>query len=118
MDWFLEYDRACRCGLDGERGDATWAIVESGRPVGAVRLARTHVPGALDTGIWLTRAARGKGVGRTAFHALVHAAREAGATRLHADTTTSNHAAEALMGSLGFALVDEGNGTVGARLPL
>src|SRR5699024_12575726 len=40
IDWFLDHHRRARCGVDGPAGEATWAVMLEGRPVGAVRLRR------------------------------------------------------------------------------
>ncbi|MEJ7703356.1 MAG: hypothetical protein WKF47_06720 [Geodermatophilaceae bacterium] len=59
--WLRELHRSCRQGLNGPAGQATWAILAEDQIVGAVRLKRTVVPGILETGIWVTRRARGQG---------------------------------------------------------
>lgn len=84
--WFRDYHRSCRAGLDGPGREATWAIRSGGVPVGAVRLKRTWEEGALDTGIWLARSARGRGWARPALVAVIDKARSAGASVVRADT--------------------------------
>jgi hypothetical protein len=38
IEWLRRLHRDCRAGLDGPAGQATWAITEDGRAVGAARL--------------------------------------------------------------------------------
>lgn len=53
--------------LSGPAAKLTWAILVEDQIVGSVQLKRTREPGVLETGIWLTRRARGRGVGRRAL---------------------------------------------------
>src|SRR3954447_8170607 len=62
VDWLRAYHRDRRPGLDGPLGEATWAVVVDGEVAGAVRLHRTAETGTAETGIWLARSARGRGV--------------------------------------------------------
>src|SRR5438046_198816 len=88
IEWLRSLHRDCRAGLDGPAGQATWAITEAGRVVGAVRLGRTDEYGALETGIWLTRGARGHGVGQAAIAAVLEEAATLGAGAVRAETTS------------------------------
>ena len=118
--WLLAFHRDRRAGLDGARGEATWAVVADGRVVGSVRLARTGPPATLETGIWLTRAARGRGVGTAALAALVAEAAAWGAAAVRADTAATNAGALAALRRLGFALTaaEDGRGVRATlRLP-
>lgn len=47
-------------GLEGPHGEVTWAVLVGDRVVGSVRLKHTAREGVLETGLWLTRDARGK----------------------------------------------------------
>lgn len=102
--WFEEYHRSRRAGLTGSKGEATWAILESGSPVGSVRLKGTEADGVLETGIWLARSARGRGIGVQAMRLIREEARACRAKGIRADTTRTNDAAQALMRAVGFAL--------------
>lgn len=108
--WLRDFHRARRTGLAGPAGEATWAVVVDERVVGSVRLKRTETPGVLETGAWLTRAARGRGVGRAAAAAVLREAAAAGADAVRADTTTGNAAALGVLYRLGFRLVAAENG--------
>jgi RimJ/RimL family protein N-acetyltransferase len=101
-DWLRRFHRDRRAGLDGPLGEATWAVSVDGAVVGAVRLKRTSQPVVLETGIWLTRSARGLGTGRIAIAAILHEARELGAQEVRADTSPDNAAALHVLQRLGF----------------
>ncbi|WP_321164506.1 GNAT family N-acetyltransferase [Arthrobacter sp. Soil763] len=66
--WFRAYHRAA-CGLDGPAREKTWAVTAGGAVAGSVRLRRVpdlSGPGhgvAVETGIWLGRQFRGRGIG-------------------------------------------------------
>jgi RimJ/RimL family protein N-acetyltransferase len=107
VEWLRTSHRECRAGLDGPRAEATWAVLADGEVVGAVRLKRTDVPGVVETGIWLTRSVRGRGVGQQAVGAVVDEAAACGARVLRAETTRGNAAALALLRRLGFRLTRE-----------
>jgi RimJ/RimL family protein N-acetyltransferase len=102
IEWMrrLHVDR--RPGLEGPLGQATWAVDVDGEIVGAVRLKRLPEPGVLETGIWLTRSARGRGVGRRVVAAVLEQAAVSGAHTVRADTSQQNAAAQGLLRSLGF----------------
>jgi RimJ/RimL family protein N-acetyltransferase len=121
--WLRAFHRDRRAGLDGVPAEATWAVVTSAggadgdRVVGAVRLRRTDGGGVLEAGIWLTRDARGRGVGRTAVELVLDRARGTGASVVRAETTPGNTRALAVLRALGFA-VDVRGGTARAELSL
>ena len=115
--WLRDYHRDRRAGLAGPAGEATWAVLAGGSVVGSVRLRRTGDAGVLETGAWLTRGARGQGLGHAAMAAVVREAAAAGATRLRADTTRDNAGALGLLRRLGFRLSPDGD-AVGATLVL
>jgi len=64
--WLRSFHRDRRPGLDGPLAEETWAIVEDGHVQGSLRLKRTADPTSLELGVWLTRSARGRGVGTRA----------------------------------------------------
>lgn len=101
--WLRDYHRSRRAGLDGRTGEGTWAAIVDGAVVGSVRLKRTGLD-TLETGIWLRRSARARGVGTAALLAVVAQARAAGAHLLQADTAETNLAAQALLLRAGFEL--------------
>jgi RimJ/RimL family protein N-acetyltransferase len=110
IEWLGRLHRDCRAGLDGPAGQATWAITEDGRVVGAVRLGRTDEDGVLETGIWLTRGARGHGAGHAAIAAVLDEAATRGAEAVRAETTSGNAAALRVLERLGFELSPENDG--------
>jgi RimJ/RimL family protein N-acetyltransferase len=103
LDWMRDLYRSRRAGLDGPEREATWAICHDGRVVGAVRLKRTGDGTVLETGIWLTRSARGHGVGAAAMEAVISKATACGASAIYAETTLANVRAQGLLRRLGFA---------------
>ncbi|BCW71160.1 GNAT family N-acetyltransferase [Arthrobacter sp. NicSoilB8] len=79
--------------------------------------------GTLETGIWLARSFRGRGVGREALRLVKDRATSAGAAVLVADTTAGNVGALALLKSAGAELVagaasDNATVPVKGRIPL
>lgn len=117
--WLRDFHRVRRAGLSGPAGEASWAVVVDERVVGAVRLKRTDERGVLETGIWLTRGVRGRGVGRAAMAAALRQAATWGARAVRADTTVTNAGALAVLAGLGFDLTPAGHGpAVRARLLL
>jgi RimJ/RimL family protein N-acetyltransferase len=126
ISWFREFHRAAAAGLDGPAGQKSWAISCDGQLAGSVRLRRTDAEppgavggaggvvgvgaggargGALETGIWLARSFRGRGVGREALRLVKDRAAAAGAAVLVAETTAGNVGALALLKSAGAELV-------------
>jgi RimJ/RimL family protein N-acetyltransferase len=108
--WLRDFHRTRRDGLSGPAGEVTWAILVGDQVVGSVRLERTSVPGILETGIWLTRRARGQGVGRLAMAAALRTAAGLGARGVRAETTAGNRAALGVLRHLGFDLVPSKDG--------
>lgn len=104
MHWLATHHRAGREGLDGPAQEATWAIMIGRDPVGAVRLKRTSEHGVVETGIWLTRSARGRGFGAAATQAVLSVARASGAKAVRAQTSESNVPAQAMLRGIGFNL--------------
>lgn len=119
--WFREYHRAAS-GLNRPARQKSWAIRCNGELAGSIRL-RWAGAGTLETGIWLARGCRGRGIGREALRQVKAHAAESGASTLEADTTAGNGAAVALLREAGaelmFALAsDAGGAPVKARIPL
>jgi RimJ/RimL family protein N-acetyltransferase len=109
-DWLRRFHADRRDGLGGRCEEATWAVVADGSVVGSVRLRRASSEGVLETGAWLTRAARGRGVGRAALTAVLGEATAAGGRRVQACTTADNGAALAVLQRLGFACTPQADG--------
>lgn len=132
ISWFRDYHHAAAAGLDGPAYQQSWAISCDGQLAGSIRLGRLlragRIPesaGALETGIWLGRSFRGRGVGTEALLLVKEVARAWGADTLEADTTAGNSAAQALLRSAGATLVRlpgaggaGAAGVVAARIPL
>ena len=115
IEWLRRFHRDRRIGLDGPLGEASWAVTAGPDVVGAVRLKRTAAPAVLETGIWLTRSARGRGVGRRAMTAVLDEARHHGAREVRADTSPENSAALAVLEALGFDCERRGDRVVAVR---
>lgn len=129
ISWFREFHRAAAAGLDGPAGQKTWAISCDGQLAGSIRLKRMDPEPAeageggaggagagagalvgaggwaLETGIWLARSFRGRGVGREALRLVKARAASAGAAVLVAETTAGNVGALALLKYAGAELV-------------
>ncbi|SOD64412.1 Protein N-acetyltransferase, RimJ/RimL family [Streptomyces zhaozhouensis] len=111
---FLAWHRARRPGLGGSLGESTYAVLHDREVVGSARLARTDRRDVLETGLWLARAQRGRGIGTAALRALLREAARAGARAVVADTTTHNTAALTALRRNGAVLTtgtDAGSGT-------
>jgi RimJ/RimL family protein N-acetyltransferase len=115
IEWLRRFHRDRRPGLDGPLGEATWAVTARGGVVGAARLKRTAAPDVLEAGIWLTRGARGRRVGRRAMAAVVEHARASGAREVRADTSPANQAALAVLAALGFRCEQDGERVTAVR---
>jgi RimJ/RimL family protein N-acetyltransferase len=119
MAAFRAFHRERRGGIGNRHGEATFAVAVVGSIVGSGRLARTDRPTALATGLWLSRRARGRGVGSAAMGALISEARRTGAEILVATTTPANVAAVAMLRRYGCSLrIDEQANAVHAELLL
>lgn len=114
--WLRNFHRDRRPGLSGPLAEATWAIVEDDHVRGSLRLKRTADPASLEVGVWLTRSARGRGVGTHAVAAALRVAQDVGVKAVVAETTSGNRRALAVLGRLGFELSPPAaDGTVRAR---
>jgi len=123
IGWFREYHRAAAAGLDGPAAQKTWAISCDGQVAGSSRLKQpgTAPSGivSLETGLWLGRSFRGRGIGQEALRLVLAVASGAGASILQAETTAGNLAAQALLRSAGAALTgDSLTSPVTARISL
>ena len=121
ISWFREYHHAA-AGLDGPAQQKSWAIRSDGELAGSIRLQRTG-PDSLETGIWLGRSFRGRGIAREALRLVIERAAASGAAVLAADTTAGNAAALVLLRSAGaeFEQAEASDAAavpVRARIPL
>ncbi|GAB5079185.1 GNAT family N-acetyltransferase [Arthrobacter sp. AD-310] len=118
--WFLSYHRAAADGLDGPAGEKSWAVFSGAELAGSVRLKRdtsADVPSA-ETGIWLGRSFRSRGIGAAALRLVLAEARRAGIRRVTARTLAGNDAAQHLLASAGGNLRPDDDGTVSAVVDL
>ncbi|MBW4718249.1 GNAT family N-acetyltransferase [Saccharothrix obliqua] len=79
-------------------------IVAGGRTVGMIRLTATG-----ETGMWVARSARGRGVGLTALCRVVQEAPGRGIRTVTAETATANHAARTVLARAGARLTVDGD---------
>ncbi|MGW3967283.1 GNAT family N-acetyltransferase [Amycolatopsis sp. NPDC005003] len=111
---FLAFHRV-RCLDPATAVERTWVVDADGEAAGAARLEPRG--DAVEAGIWLARAARGRGIGREVTALLLAEARKTGAAGFVASTTAGNHGARALLSGLGADLATEGD-EVAANLRL
>lgn len=125
--WFRSYHRAAAKGLDGKAGEKSWAILSGADLAGSIRLRRVEpgygVAGPQDgavaeTGIWLGRSFRSRGIGSAALRLVLAEARKAGLARVVARTLAGNGAAQHLLASAGGHLQPQADGTVLAVVEL
>ncbi|MCF4136686.1 GNAT family N-acetyltransferase [Streptomyces sp. Tue 6430] len=90
---FRNWHRARRSGLAGPLRESTFAITHDGKIVGSARLALRAGHDVLETGMWLGRSHRGRGIGTVALRLLLDEAVRAGARAVVADTEAHNTAA-------------------------
>jgi RimJ/RimL family protein N-acetyltransferase len=113
--FFREFHRERQPGLTGTLRTVMYAITDDDRLVGMIRLT-LEADGTAETGMWLARSARGKGIGSASLAQLLGEARRAGVRTVKADTTPGNRAAQAVLRRLGATL--EQTDKVYARLEL
>jgi ribosomal-protein-alanine N-acetyltransferase len=122
LAWFRAYHRAAASGLDGPAREKSWAVVCDGSLAGSIRLKRTAPatagPGTAETGIWLGRGYRGRGIGSAAFRLVLVEARRAGLGGVVARTSAGNVGAQRLLSAAGAALTHDDDGTVSAAVVL
>ena len=116
IGWLRNYHQSNREGLAGPTREATWAVVEYGAVLGSARVKWTDQAGVLETGIWLTQAARGHGIGSAVMRAIIVEATRAGAHELRADTAETNFGALRVLRRLHFELDPAKDGRVRASL--
>jgi RimJ/RimL family protein N-acetyltransferase len=118
--WFFGYHHAAAAGLDGPAGEKSWAVFSGSEPAGSIRLKRdagADFPTA-ETGIWLGRSFRSRGIGGAALDLVLAEARRAGLRRVTARTLAANGSAQRLLASAGAALTHDDDGTVLAVVEL
>jgi len=117
---FRQFHRRRYGGLDGPDGTAMFAIVADGAVVGMIRMSRCGSLEIMETGLWLGRSARGRGIGTAALRAVLAEAAAAGAHTVVADTTTGNEPALRMLRGCGAQLTphEEGSERVDAVLRL
>ncbi|GAA2428144.1 GNAT family N-acetyltransferase [Streptomyces macrosporus] len=122
---FLRFHRSRSLGP--EPAEDVYAVVvaetgETGRVeetvAGAARLVPGPEPDTVEAGLWLGRSYRGRGVGTAVFARLVETARESGAARLFARTSTANAATRRMLTAAGAEPERHQDGTVTAWLTL
>ncbi|MBE4720299.1 GNAT family N-acetyltransferase [Pseudarthrobacter sp. AB1] len=122
IDWFGAYHRSAAAGLDGPVSEKSWAVLCDGNPAGSVRLKRindgTAQPGTAETGIWLGRGYRGRGIGGAALRLVLAEARRTGLHQVVAHTAAGNISAQRLLTAAGAALTHDDDGTVSAVVVL
>ncbi|MEV5508745.1 GNAT family N-acetyltransferase [Streptomyces orinoci] len=94
---FRNWHRSRRPGLVGPLRESTFAISHDGKIVGSARLALRDSHDVLETGMWLARSWRGRGIGTATLRLLLHEAARTGARTVVADTKTHNKAALAAL---------------------
>jgi RimJ/RimL family protein N-acetyltransferase len=115
---FLRFHRERSLADPGNRVETTYAVVVDGRVAGAARL-QAHAGGhSVETGVWLGRSHRNRGVGTAVLRLVLAAARGTGARRLLAHTTVDNLAAQQLLRRAGAHLEADRDGRVHATLDL
>jgi ribosomal-protein-alanine N-acetyltransferase len=119
--WFFSYHRAAAHGLDGDAGEKTWGILADGSLAGSIRLKRVDAGNGhqtAETGIWLGRSFRSRGVGTAALRLVLREACKAGIARVTARTLTGNLGAQRVLASAGAVLTPDDDGTVSAVVVL
>ena len=119
--WFFTYHRAAAEGLDGTAGEKSWGILADGALAGSIRLKRVDAGTGRDTaetGIWLGRSFRGRGIGSAALRLVLAEARDAGIAEVTARTLAGNPAAQRILAGAGATLTPDDDGTVRAVVAL
>jgi RimJ/RimL family protein N-acetyltransferase len=116
-DAFCEFYRSHYRGLNGPTRTLTYGILCNGDVVGMIRMARSDGPDTLETGMWLGRSVRGRGIGVKALRLLLDEAARAGARRVLAETTAENAAAIKVLRRCSAVLVFDGS-QVHAEIPV
>ena len=119
--WFYSYHRSAAHGLNGLAREKTWGILADGSLAGSIRLKRVDAGNGLktaETGIWLGRSFRSRGIGTAALRLVLQEARNAGIARVMARTLTGNLGAQRVLASAGAVLTPDDDGTVSAVVVL
>ena len=117
VEWFRAYHRAAAAGLHGPAGEKSWAVLCNGIPAGSIRL-KLAASATAETGVWLGRAYRGRGVGADALDLVLIEARRAGLSQVVAHTTAGNIRARRLLTAAGAYLAHGDGGVVSAAVVL
>ena len=80
-DAFCEFYRSHYRGLNGPTRTLAYGILCNSDVVGMIRMARSDGPDTLETGMWLGRSVRGRGIGVRALRLLLDEAARTGARR-------------------------------------
>ena len=116
-DAFCEFYRSHYRGLNGPTRTLTYGILCNSDVVGMIRMARSDGPDTLETGMWLGRSARGRGIGGRALRLLLDEAARTGARRVVAETSAANAAAIKVLRRCSAVLVFNGS-QVHAEIPV
>jgi RimJ/RimL family protein N-acetyltransferase len=108
------YER--RGGFSGPHREVHFAVLSDGEIVGFARLARRSEPGVLETGTWIAHSKRNIGIGSALIGVLLQRTAIEGATVMVAETTTTNHAALAILRRHGARFEEGPGGSIRARL--
>jgi RimJ/RimL family protein N-acetyltransferase len=118
---FLRFHAERLDGLAGAHRTAMYAILADGPVAGMIRMtAREPMHDAvtvMETGMWLGRTVRSRGIGTAALRALLVEAVLAGADAVVAETTVTNLAAVGTLRRCGALLGRDGDAVL-ARIPL
>ena len=117
IHWFRAFHRAASAGLDGPAEEKSWAVLCDDSAAGSVRLKRTG-EWAAETGMWLGRNYRGRGVGGAALGLVLAEAGRAGLRQVLATTTAGNIGAQRILTSAGAHLTHDDDGAVSAVVVL
>lgn len=84
-----------------------YAVIAGETMVGFTRLKKTDRPGTAETGMWLGRTHRGRGIGAAVLRELLREAASRGLNRIVADTTVGNLAAQGVLRHAKARMVEE-----------
>ena len=115
---FISFHEGRRGGLDGPAKEISFVVLVDGMASGVARLQQV-ASGSLEVGMWLTRPARGRGIGGQVLANVAYKAAALGARALVANTTTPNRAALAALARIGADIhAPTSDGRVGAEVDL
>jgi RimJ/RimL family protein N-acetyltransferase len=84
-----------------------YAVIVEKAMAGFTRLKKTGQPGTAETGMWLGRTYRGRGIGAAVLQKLLREAAGEGLTRIVADTTIGNLAAQGVLRHASARMVEK-----------